>query len=72
MTGGWWNWLHSPMGPATSKLYVGDLPPNIDSLTITLVGTDIELGELMIGSIVTLGSLFHKGTIGRVKKLWTK
>lgn len=62
-----YDWFTKPIGQAKIKLFIDDLPTDTDSLKITVSGTDIEIGEIVIGELFPIGTALMNGTGGRVK-----
>ena len=64
----YYQWFTEPIGPASTKLFVNDFPSDVASLTLTVSGTDIEIGELIAGDILNVGTAtMSPQTAGEVK-----
>lgn len=64
----YYQWFTEPIGDAARKLIVDSLPVDVTDITITVAGSAIEIGELVLGDLVAIGAaVMSPQTQGEVK-----
>ncbi len=53
----YYQWFTEPIGEgARRKAIVDDFPEGVETLTITFSGTEIEIGEILVGQLISIGT----------------
>ena len=64
----YYQWFTEPVGETSAKLVVDDLPLAVDNVTLTISGSDIQIGEVIFGDLLNIGTaLMTSQTSGEVK-----
>lgn len=62
----WYVWFFGAFGEPRSRIAVTDIPVTVVSLTLEVEGTEVEIGEILIGRSRLIGRALHEGTSHRV------
>jgi hypothetical protein len=60
----WWDYFHAEFEDFTTSILLTNIPANVDTLEIEITGTTIELGEIVLGDLLTIGQTQFSGTEG--------
>lgn len=62
-----YEWFTEPIGEVQTKVSLVDVPSSVEDLTLTFAGAAIEIGELLVGTILNAGTCLLGPTQGQVK-----
>jgi hypothetical protein len=63
----WYEWFFQPFGESVSRAALTDIPANVVRLELTFTGADVEIGEILLGRVRTIGNTLYEGTASRVQ-----